>query len=590
MKRLHFFLATFLFITTSWAQNNVGINDDNSSAKASAMLDVYSSTKGILIPRVVLTSTTVAAPVTTPEASLLIYNTATTGDVTPGYYYWDGTSKWVRLLASADKEIKLNTVTKTTNSTLLKTENMVFASGDIILTLPTVTSADDGLEISIKNVGTYTDLISVIPESGKTIDATTISKLTRWRGRTFIAYGSNWIIREKETRADNLLDVSPAGSFKSIEEVVAFLNEHMAMPAVVRLGGGTFTINTTQTINLPYPVTFEGLSFGETIITGTGSLFSCATETYFKRLVFNGSGGNAISFTGSEVYSEVKDCTFDGFSKGVVTTSNTDLWIFENDFENCTAAAIEIAAGSASGGRLRVSETDFGQCAVGINLLSGVAEIVSILNSVFYNTASGSDIGINYSPATFTSFQSILISNNGWNNQGSFMSGFDFTRSDARDADAFIIGNAGIEDMNPHCKINVSNNGTTTTITTAGTYYKANWTNAATSSTCKWTLANNRITYQPKNGKDVWAIITGNISVNNANRVITIAFVKNGVSTTRYGETDLRITTGNQPFQFSTVIFIENVAKNDYIELWVSSANSADIIKFQDIQWFTDTK
>jgi hypothetical protein len=78
------------------SQNNVGINDDNSVPKASAMLDVYSSTKGLLIPRIALTSTTIAAPVTSPEASLLVYNTATAGDVIPGFYYWDG-SKWIGL-------------------------------------------------------------------------------------------------------------------------------------------------------------------------------------------------------------------------------------------------------------------------------------------------------------------------------------------------------------------------------------------------------------------------------------------------------------------------------------------------------------
>ena len=64
------------------------------------MLDVYSSSKGMLIPRVALTLSATAAPVTSPETSLLVYNTAIAGDVLPGYYYWNG-SKWVRLLASS---------------------------------------------------------------------------------------------------------------------------------------------------------------------------------------------------------------------------------------------------------------------------------------------------------------------------------------------------------------------------------------------------------------------------------------------------------------------------------------------------------
>ena len=102
MKRSLILLVAILSLAiSSLAQNNVGINDDNSAPNASAMLDVFSANKGLLIPRIALTSTTAAAPVTSPETSLLIYNTATAGDVTPGYYYWSG-SKWVRLVANAD--------------------------------------------------------------------------------------------------------------------------------------------------------------------------------------------------------------------------------------------------------------------------------------------------------------------------------------------------------------------------------------------------------------------------------------------------------------------------------------------------------
>ena len=355
----------------------------------------------------------------------------------------------------------------------------------------------------------------------------------------------------------------------------------------------------TQTINLPYPVTFQGLSFGETTIAAAAGasvapLFNCVSECYFKMLSFiaisNATGNDAIHFTGSGIYNEVKDCSFLNFNKGIVSTTNNDLWIFETDFENCAGAGSEIAAGVNSGGSFKMSECDFIQCAIAINLLSGVSETISIMNCTFYNTPSGTDVGISYNPASFTSFVTMVISNNAYNNEGIFESGFDFSLASGRDADAFMINNSGKEDKNAHCKINVTNNNTTTTVTTAGTYYKANWTNAASSSTSKWTLSNNRITYQPNSVTDAWAIITGDISVNNANRVITIGIVRNGVTTTRYGETDLRVTASNQPFQFSTVIYIPDLEKNDYLELFVTSGNSSDIVIFRDVQWFTETK
>ncbi|MDQ3046646.1 MAG: hypothetical protein M3R27_03790, partial [Bacteroidota bacterium] len=90
-------LSLFIRTTDSLAQN-VGINSTGASAAASAGLDIDFSNKGLLIPRVALTATNAAGPVTAPATSLLVYNTATASSgstaVVPGYYYWNG-SAWV---------------------------------------------------------------------------------------------------------------------------------------------------------------------------------------------------------------------------------------------------------------------------------------------------------------------------------------------------------------------------------------------------------------------------------------------------------------------------------------------------------------
>lgn len=89
-----------LFIGGNTYSQSVGISGTGISPDASAMLDVSAPDKGLLIPRVALTSLAVAGPITAPATSLLVYNNATAGtspnNVTPGYYYWDGT-KWVRV-------------------------------------------------------------------------------------------------------------------------------------------------------------------------------------------------------------------------------------------------------------------------------------------------------------------------------------------------------------------------------------------------------------------------------------------------------------------------------------------------------------
>jgi hypothetical protein len=583
------FLATCFF--PSFAQ--VKITDGAVlTMDPNSLLELESTTRGLLIPRMAINNLSLPAPLSAPvPVGMQVYNNSAT--TTNGFYYWTGTS-WK---SYNNPPIP---VTKSANATLLKTETVVLASGNnTFITLPAITAADDGLEITIKNVGTFTDLISVVAQPGKLIDNTDTARLTRWVGRTAIASGTNWYTKNKETRPDNQYEVSKSGSFITVAEVIAFLNAHMFGPSLVKLGGAqSYPIAATQIINLPFPVTFEGLSYGMSHINAaagvSGSpLFICQTECYFKMLVFtaisNAAGNDAIRFTGVLKYHEVKDCDFAGFNKGLVTTNNSALWFFENTFEDCAVAAIEMAAGIASGGELEMSETDFTRCKTGVNLLSGVSAVVSIMNCNFFNTNAGTDTALRYKPATFITPISFGFTNNFWNNMGGFVTGFDFTRADGRDANIYLEANAGMQDEAPNCKINVINNGTTTTCTTANLWYKALWTNTS-SFTTKFTIANNRITYQPLNSRDVILFISGNVSVNGANRTITVGIVKNGVTTTRYGETTLRTITANQAFQYSTVIFIPNVVKNDYFEFYCSSLNNNDVLTFQDFNEYVNAQ
>lgn len=102
MKTLTFsllFSIVMLLSSSIQAQVTIGSNAD---PNINAILDLKNnanentSTKGLLLPRVELTSTTAYTPLTAHVAGMTVYNTTTTGDVTPGYYYNNGT-KWVRI-------------------------------------------------------------------------------------------------------------------------------------------------------------------------------------------------------------------------------------------------------------------------------------------------------------------------------------------------------------------------------------------------------------------------------------------------------------------------------------------------------------
>jgi len=100
-KNILLIVMLFVGLTTLTFAQNVGINAAGNAPNASAMLDVESTTRGLLIPRVSLTAANSNAPIGAGVAtSLLVYNTNTAGAgvtaVSPGYYYWDG-ARWVAL-------------------------------------------------------------------------------------------------------------------------------------------------------------------------------------------------------------------------------------------------------------------------------------------------------------------------------------------------------------------------------------------------------------------------------------------------------------------------------------------------------------
>jgi len=74
---------------------NLGIGPDTFDPDPSAGVEMRFTNKGLLIPRVALTSATDQTTIPSPANSLLVYNLGTGGLSPAGYYYWDG-SQWVR--------------------------------------------------------------------------------------------------------------------------------------------------------------------------------------------------------------------------------------------------------------------------------------------------------------------------------------------------------------------------------------------------------------------------------------------------------------------------------------------------------------
>jgi len=99
-KITHLLVILFILSYQTIFCQNIGINSSGAAPNASAMLDIDagpSNNKGLLIPRVSLTSTSDVTTIPAPATSLMVYNTnagMTGGGL--GYWYWNGAA-WAQL-------------------------------------------------------------------------------------------------------------------------------------------------------------------------------------------------------------------------------------------------------------------------------------------------------------------------------------------------------------------------------------------------------------------------------------------------------------------------------------------------------------
>lgn len=140
-KRL---LIGLLFLGgVSYAQVGIGTLKPN----ASSQLDVVANNKGILIPRVSLTSITDATTITNGNVeSLLVFNTNTSTTLKPGYYYWYE-NKWTRIINQSDVE---------SMDTNTKNKSLAVADGNLVLT------DTDGNKVSVplSDISVITTLVN----------------------------------------------------------------------------------------------------------------------------------------------------------------------------------------------------------------------------------------------------------------------------------------------------------------------------------------------------------------------------------------------------------------------------------------------
>jgi len=89
MKKILFFSIIFIFLSTCSYAQGVAINITGAIADTSAILDVSSTTKGLLIPRMTTAERTAISPLGLPQRGLLVYDISFNQ-----FFFWDGTA-WI---------------------------------------------------------------------------------------------------------------------------------------------------------------------------------------------------------------------------------------------------------------------------------------------------------------------------------------------------------------------------------------------------------------------------------------------------------------------------------------------------------------
>lgn len=282
------------------------------------------------------------------------------------------------------------------------------------------------------------------------------------------------------------------GDYKTLKEAVDWFNASATADTEILCDAGDHEIADTITVNNgTYDLQIRGLGSAVTrfkAVTGllNKPMFNLKSNCDINKITATGStlttygthsGEDFIIYdTTASIYSEIKDLFVDTFYKGINDTIGVDVFMFDFALTTCKTG---VAINHTGTGKIDFEVGNVIDCDVGLDLVKASTKQDINLNGIILLNSAG-DIGIQYAGAALV-YDEFKISNIIWNYVGTFGTGFDFTRTDGRDADIVIKDCIGLEDKSPHAKLNITDNVTTTTLTTQNVYYKIADMNSKTS-------------------------------------------------------------------------------------------------------------
>ena len=278
MKKLIKFIIVLILAIVfpePWTFSQISVSTSVSDPDPSAMLDIQSTNKGFLPPRIALTGTNSAVPVIAPAPGLLIYNTINSGsspnNVIPGYYFWNGT-RWVPL--DYPKGISIGDLFYWDG-----TQWLVVAEG----------SPGQLLQMSLTHVPTWSGAGYATLTTAPVFDITNISassggSITSDGGSLITSRGACWSTTINPTLANNKsTDGTGTGDFSSVITLLEGSTTYY-LRAYATNGSGTAYGNEISFIT-PEPTIPSLTTASASSITSTTAI----------------SGGNVLSYGGSDI-------------------------------------------------------------------------------------------------------------------------------------------------------------------------------------------------------------------------------------------------------------------------------------------------